>query len=88
VISYPEATGRDFREILRVIDSLQRTDRHQVATPANWKPGDDCLLSQDLSHAEMQTKCPAGWMQLLPYLRFTPDPGRKHGSAAVRAHGR
>ena len=78
MISYPASTGRNFDEILRVIDSLQLTDNHQVATPANWKRGDDCVIVPSLTDAEeIKKKFPKGYKALRPYLRMTPQPDLK-----------
>ncbi len=76
MITYPASTGRNFDEILRVLDSLQLTDRYQVATPANWKDGDDCVIVPSLSDADAKPKFPKGWKALRPYLRMTPQPNR------------
>ena len=76
VISYPMSTGRNFDEVLRVIDSLQLTDNHKVATPVNWKHGDDVIIVPSLSDEQAKAKFPAGWKTLKPYLRVTPQPGR------------
>ena len=73
-LSYPMSTGRNFDEILRVIDSLQLTAKHQVATPANWKPGDDVIIGGAVSNEEAQKKYPAGWKTLKPYLRVVAQP--------------
>ena len=75
-IQYPPSTGRDFNEILRVIDSLQLTDNYKVATPANWKNGDDCVISPAISDEDAKTKFPKGWRALRPYLRMTPQPNK------------
>jgi len=76
MITYPASTGRNFDEILRVIDSLQLTDHHQVATPADWKDGDDCVIVPSLSDADAKAKFPKGWKALKPYLRMTPQPNK------------
>jgi alkyl hydroperoxide reductase subunit AhpC len=77
MITYPPSTGRNFAEILRVIDSLQLTDHHQVATPGDWKDGDDCVIVPSLTDKEeMKRKFPKGWKELKPYLRMTPQPNR------------
>jgi thioredoxin-dependent peroxiredoxin len=68
------STGRNFDEILRVIDSLQLTAKHQVATPANWKQGDDVIISGAVSNEEAQKKYPGGWKTLKPYLRVVAQP--------------
>jgi thioredoxin-dependent peroxiredoxin len=76
MITYPASTGRNFDEILRVLDSLQLTDYHQVATPADWKDGDDCVIVPALSDDEAKAKFPKGWKTLKPYLRVTPQPNK------------
>lgn len=75
-ITYPASTGRNFDEILRVIDSLQLTDYHQVATPANWQDGDDCVVVPSISTAEAKQKFPKGVTEIKPYLRMTPQPNK------------
>ena len=75
-IQYPPSTGSDFNEILRVIDSLQLTDNYKVATPANWKNGDDCVISPAVSDEDAKTRFPKGWRALRPYLRMTPQPNK------------
>ena len=75
-IQYPPSTGRDFNEILRVIDSLQLTDNYKVATPANWKNGDDCVIVPSVSDEDAKTRFPKGWRALRPYLRMTPQPNK------------
>jgi alkyl hydroperoxide reductase subunit AhpC len=77
MITYPQSTGRNFDEILRVIDSLQLTDNHSVATPANWKDGDECVIVPSLKDPEvMKQKFPKGWREVKPYLRLTPQPNK------------
>ena len=77
MITYPASTGRNFAEILRVLDSLQLTDNHQVATPADWKQGDDCVIVPSLTDPEeLKKKFPKGYKALKPYLRMTPQPNR------------
>ncbi len=73
-ITYPQTAGRNFDEILRVIDSLQLTDRHKVATPVNWKPGEDVIIVLAVSDEEARSRFPKGWKALKPYLRLTPQP--------------
>jgi alkyl hydroperoxide reductase subunit AhpC len=73
-LSYPMSTGRNFDEILRVVDSLQLTAKHQVSTPANWKPGEDVIIGGSVSNEEAQEKYPAGWKAPRPYLRIVPQP--------------
>jgi thioredoxin-dependent peroxiredoxin len=74
-ITYPASTGRNFEEVLRVIDSLQLTDSHSVATPANWRQGDDVVILPSLQDANIiETKFPQGYVAVRPYLRITPQP--------------
>jgi alkyl hydroperoxide reductase subunit AhpC len=76
IITYPASTGRNFNEILRAIDSLQLTDKHSVATPVDWKKGDDCIIVPSLTDpVVMKQKFPKGWKEVKPYLRITPYPG-------------
>jgi len=76
-ITYPPATGRNFDEILRVLDGLQLTDEYQVATPANWKDGDDVVIVPSITDAaEIKQKFPKGHRELRPYLRMTPQPNK------------
>jgi alkyl hydroperoxide reductase subunit AhpC len=75
VITYPASTGRNFDEVLRVLDSLQLTDHHSVATPGNWKHGDDVVIVPSLQDpAEIARRFPAGYTAVKPYLRLTPQP--------------
>jgi alkyl hydroperoxide reductase subunit AhpC len=75
-ITYPASTGRNFAEILRVIDSLQLTDNYQVATPANWTDGGDCVVVPSISTEEAKTKFPKGVTEVKSYLRMTPQPDK------------
>ena len=75
-LTYPAATGRNFDEILRVVDSLQLTTDYQVATPANWQDGDDCIISNAIPDEELSEKFPKGYEVIKPYLRTTPQPNR------------
>jgi alkyl hydroperoxide reductase subunit AhpC len=75
-ITYPASTGRNFDEVLRVIDSLQLTANHQVATPVNWQQGDDVIIVPSLSDEEAKQKFPDGWNPLKPYLRIVAQPGK------------
>jgi len=74
VIVYPMTTGRNFDEVLRVIDSLQLTARHQVSTPANWTPGEDVIIVSAVSDEDARNKFPGGWKTLKPYLRVVAQP--------------
>lgn len=73
-LSYPMSTGRNFDEILRVVDSIQLTSKHKVATPVNWKPGDDVIISTAVSNDEAQQKYPEGFKTVKPYLRVVKQP--------------
>ena len=75
-LTYPASTGRNFDELLRVIDSLQLTSEHQVATPSDWKQGEDCIVVPSLSDEEAKKKFPKGFKTLKPYLRITPQPNK------------
>jgi alkyl hydroperoxide reductase subunit AhpC len=75
-LTYPASTGRNFEEILRVIDSLQLTANYSVATPANWKDGDDCIISPAVSTEDAAGKFPKGFTAIKPYLRVTPQPNK------------
>ena len=75
-ITYPPATGRNFDEILRVVDALQLTDNHSVATPVNWQDGDDCIVVPTLSDEDATAKFPKGFTTIKPYLRVTPQPNK------------
>ena len=77
IITYPASTGRNFHEILRVIDSLQLTDSHKVATPANWQDGDEVVIVPSLKDEdEIKQRFPKGYRAVKPYLRLTPQPNR------------
>ena len=73
-LTYPASTGRNFLEILRVIDSLQLTSQHKLATPADWKQGDDCIVVPAVSDADAERLFPQGVRKVKPYLRYTPQP--------------
>ncbi len=75
-LTYPPSTGRNFDEVLRVIDSLQLTDNYGVATPANWKDGDDVVVVPSISTEEAKQKFPKGLTEVKPYLRMTPQPNK------------
>ena len=75
-LTYPASTGRNFDEILRVVDSLQLTANHQVATPANWKAGEDCIIVPAVKDEDIPSKFPKGHRAVKPYLRYTPQPNQ------------
>jgi len=81
MITYPASTGRNFDEILRVIDSLQLTANYSVATPVNWKDGDDVIIVPSLSDEAAKEKFPGGWKTIKPYLRLVPQPNKQAKSA-------
>lgn len=74
IITYPASTGRNFQEVLRVIDSLQLTSKYSLATPANWQPGEDAIVSLSVSTEDAMKKFPKGVKVVKPYLRYTPVP--------------
>jgi thioredoxin-dependent peroxiredoxin len=74
MLIYPMTTGRNFDEVLRVLDSIQLTAKHPVSTPVNWQPGNDVILSPAMSDAEARQKFPAGFNPVLPYLRMVAQP--------------
>jgi len=76
-LSYPMSTGRNFHELLRVIDSLQLTAKFKVATPANWEAGEDVIILPSVSADDAKTAFPAGWTAPKPYMRIVPQPGAK-----------
>ena len=73
-LTYPMSVGRNFDEVLRALDAIQLNAKHNVATPVNWKRGDDVIIPTSITDAEAKTKFPAGWKALRPYLRITPQP--------------
>ena len=74
ILIYPMTTGRNFDEVIRVIDSLQLTASHKVSTPANWRPGDDVIIAGSVSDDEARAKYPEGWQAPRPYIRIVPQP--------------
>ncbi|WP_407280844.1 peroxiredoxin [Aromatoleum evansii] len=74
MLTYPMSTGRNFDEVLRVLDSIQLTAKYKVATPVNWKPGEDVIIVPSVSDEEAKTRFPDGWKALKPYLRIVPQP--------------
>ena len=85
ILAYPMTTGRNFDEVLRVIDSLQLTANHKVATPVNWKQGEDVIIVPSLGDEEARAKFPAGWKSVTPYMRMVPQPGEKAEAEAEPA---
>lgn len=83
VLAYPMTTGRNFDEILRVIDSLQLTAKHRVSTPANWKRGEDVIIAGSVSDEEAKKIYPDGWKAPRPYIRIVPQPGTQDAGAAT-----
>jgi alkyl hydroperoxide reductase subunit AhpC len=74
MMTYPMTTGRNFNEIMRVLDSMQLTAKHKVATPVNWENGDDVIIVPSVSNEEAKEKYPDGWKELKPYLRVVKQP--------------
>jgi thioredoxin-dependent peroxiredoxin len=74
MLSYPMSSGRNFDEVLRILDSLQLTAKHNVATPVNWKPGDDIIIPTSVTDEQAKQKFPGGWKTLKPYLRVAAQP--------------
>ena len=75
-LTYPASTGRNFHELLRVIDSLQLTAKHKVATPANWEDGQDCIIVPAVKNEQIPELFPKGHREVKPYLRYTPQPNK------------
>jgi len=80
ILVYPMSTGRNFDEVLRVIDSLQLGASHSVSTPVNWQPGEDVIISGSVSDDQARETYPDGWESPRPYIRIVPDPGNKVGA--------
>ena len=74
LLAYPMSTGRNFDEVLRVIDSLQLTAKHQVSTPVNWQQGEDVIISGSVSDEQARERYPEGWQSPKPYIRIVPAP--------------
>ena len=74
MLIYPMTSGRNFDEVLRLLDSIQLGEKHSVATPVNWKPGEDCIIPPSISDEEAREKFPGGWKTVKPYLRVVPEP--------------
>jgi thioredoxin-dependent peroxiredoxin len=83
VLVYPMTTGRNFDEVLRVIDSLQLTAKHKVATPVNWQPGDDVIIAGSVSNEEAKETYPEGWEEPKPYIRIVPQPSESRTPSGV-----
>jgi hypothetical protein len=75
MLIYPMSSGRNFDEVLRLLDSIQLTAKHKVATPVNWKQGEDCIIVPSVSDEDARTQFPGGWTAELPYLRRVRQPG-------------
>ena len=73
-IAYPMSSGRNFDEIVRLLDSCQLTSQHKIATPVNWKPGEECIIAPSVSDEDAKQAYPGGWTTKLPYLRMIPQP--------------
>lgn len=82
MLTYPMTTGRNFNEILRVLDSMQLTAAHKVATPVNWENGDDVIIAGSVTDEEAKLKYPGGWKAPKPYLRIIPQPGKEEAQPA------
>jgi alkyl hydroperoxide reductase subunit AhpC len=85
MLIYPMASGRNFDEVLRLLDSIQLTAKHKVATPVNWKHGEDCIIVPSVSDEDARTQFPGGWTSDLPYLRRVPHPGYKDETEQAEA---
>jgi alkyl hydroperoxide reductase subunit AhpC len=83
VLVYPMTTGRNFDEVLRVIDSLQLTAKHKVATPVNWQPGDDVIIAGSVSNEEAKETYPEGWEEPKPYIRIVRQPSESRAPSGV-----
>ncbi len=83
MLIYPMSSGRNFDEVLRLLNSLQLTAKHKVATPVNWKYGEDCIIVPSVSDEDARTQFPGGWTSDLPYLRRVPHPGREQEQEQV-----
>jgi alkyl hydroperoxide reductase subunit AhpC len=84
MLIYPMSNGRNFDEVLRLLDSIQLTAEHKVATPVNWKQGEDCIIVPSVSEEEARKQFPGGWTSDLPYLRRVPQPGRAEEEVQIQ----
>jgi alkyl hydroperoxide reductase subunit AhpC len=84
MLIYPMSSGRNFDEVLRLLDSIQLTAEHKVATPVNWKQGEDCIIVPSVSEEEARKQFPGGWTSDLPYLRRVPQPGRAEEEVQIQ----
>jgi len=84
-ISYPMTTGRNFDEVLRVVDSLQLTAKHKVSTPVNWKHGDDVIIAGSVTNDDAKKMYPDGWKEPKPYIRIVPQPGAPTATGGASA---
>ena len=84
-ISYPMTTGRNFDEVLRVVDSLQLTANHRVSTPVNWRQGDDVIIAGSVTNDEATKIYPDGWKSPKPYIRIVPQPGAPSATGEASA---
>jgi alkyl hydroperoxide reductase subunit AhpC len=83
LLVYPMTTGRNFDEVLRVIDSMQLTAKHKVATPVNWQPGEDVIIAGSVSNDEARETYPEGWKEPKPYIRIVPQPSEERAPSGV-----
>src|SRR6185312_3339781 len=83
ILVYPMSTGRNFDEVLRVLDSLQLTTRHKVSTPVNWRPGDDVIIAGSVSNDQAREIWPDGWEEPKPYIRIVPAPATRVGEGVA-----
>jgi alkyl hydroperoxide reductase subunit AhpC len=77
ILIYPMTSGRNFQEVLRLVESIQLTSEHKVATPADWQPGEDVIISGSVSDEQARQQYPNGWKAVKPYLRVVPQPGKR-----------
>ena len=85
MLLYPMNSGRNFNEVLRLLDSIQLTDKHVLATPVNWQPGEDCIIPPSVTNEVAQQKYPNGWKTVKPYLRTVAQPQEQPANEPVPA---